>query len=65
MNRSMRPVWKLVDESVSLGHGNWVVNIPQAYKRSSPTSFWFQNSPSSIRACLHGGGGPQIGEVTR
>jgi len=22
-------------------------------------------SPSRLRACLHGGGGPQVGEVTR
>ena len=33
--------------------------------QGNPSSLWHDSILAAFRACLHGGGGPQVGEVTR
>ena len=43
----------------------WLARVSHI-KAASKKRDQVQNSPAkTLRACLHGGGGPQVGEVTR
>ena len=52
---------------ISLNKNSIYCYIPRSSKLTNTCNGWagvFCNR-SQLRACLHGGGGPQVGEVTR